>query len=230
MSSRGEFRFHWTGSGYPRSPEGWEPASEDNFHEVEGRAESVADPGDKSPAWAQDLLQIARAAYVADKRALRATAADGWTRRVHLSVPLWESRPWDSEPARELMSGLLTTLTGDRWELEVRTGGHGRARQGSLLDVPVPTQVALLSGGLDSTAFAACTAHSADEEMLFILFQDADIKKRQLEIVKYLDSLRPRDMLWSQVSQTVQSPEGDKPRPGGCMLNKIGASPHPQPP
>jgi Queuosine biosynthesis protein QueC len=207
MSSPAEFQFYWARSQWAHPPEGWELASEANFHEVEGRAESVADPGDFSPGWAQDLLQVARAVYVADKRAPRTSAADGWTRRIHLSVPLSETQPWENEVARRLLHDLLATLTGDSWDLEFRTGGHVHSRQGSLLDVLVPTQVALLSGGLDSTAFAASTTSCANEETLFILFQDPDIKQCQLRIIEYLQALRSRDLLWSQISQTVQGPE-----------------------
>jgi hypothetical protein len=55
MNPRGEFQFYWTDSRFTRPAEGWEPISSSDFLEVEGRTESVAEPGDHSPPWAQDF-------------------------------------------------------------------------------------------------------------------------------------------------------------------------------
>ena len=130
MNLRGECQFYWSESRYQGAPEGWIPISDGDFLEVKGRTQSVAEPGDRSQPWAQDLLLIARAAYVADRKALRHRADDCWTRLIRGSVPLWEPDSWHSADAKHLLSDLMATLTGDKWELHFRPGGYGLPRQG----------------------------------------------------------------------------------------------------
>jgi 7-cyano-7-deazaguanine synthase in queuosine biosynthesis len=141
---------------------------------------------------------------VADRKALRNGADDGWTRSIRLSVPLWAPGPWNSGPAKHLLVDLLATLTGDRWELQFRPGGRGRPKQGRLLGNWQAAQVALLSGGLDSTAFAAWTAKRARGEVLFVVFYDPRAKRRQAEIIDQIRALWKTPIHCRQISQTVQ--------------------------
>jgi 7-cyano-7-deazaguanine synthase in queuosine biosynthesis len=203
MSLRGEFQLYWSEGGYRGAPEGWEPISDDDFLEVKGRTQSVAEPGERSQPWAQDLLLIARAAFVADRKALRHRADDGWTRLIRLSVPLWEPDPWNSACAKHLLGDLLETLTGDKWELQLRSGGRGFPRQGRLVDSWQAAEVALLSGGLDSSAFAAWMASRARGEVLFIVFYDPNTKHRQAETIAEISARWDRPIHRRQISQTV---------------------------
>jgi 7-cyano-7-deazaguanine synthase in queuosine biosynthesis len=204
MSTGSEFQFYWSNDQYSRPPEPWNPISENDFLELKGRAESVAELGERSPPWAQDLLMIARAVYLADRKALRKHAEDGWTRTIRLSVPLWEPDPWNNTKARALLHDVLTTLTGDRWDLRLRPGGHGHPRQRQLWSDVQATEVALLSGGLDSTAFAAWLANQSHGQVQFVMFYEPTTKRRQAEIVKHISALWGSDFCWYQLSQSVQ--------------------------
>jgi 7-cyano-7-deazaguanine synthase in queuosine biosynthesis len=203
MNLRAEFQFYWSDSGHQATPEGWIPISDDDFLEVKGRTQSVAEPGERSQPWAQDLLLIARAAYVADRKVLRHQADDGWTRLIRLSVPLWQPDSWNSARAKHLLSDLLATLTGDIWQLHFHPGGHGLPRQGRLVDNWRAEKVALLSGGLDSTAFAAWMAGRERGEVLFIVFYDPDTKQRQAETITQISALWGRPIRQRPISQTV---------------------------
>jgi 7-cyano-7-deazaguanine synthase in queuosine biosynthesis len=203
MNLRDGFQFYWSDNRYERPPDGWDQISEHDFLEVKGRTESVAEPGDQSPSWAQDLLLIARAAYVADRKALRSRGDDGWTRSIRISVPLWVPDPWNIGPAKHLLRDLLTTLTGDRWDIHLRSGGRGNPKQGRLVDNWRAADVALLSGGLDSTAFAAWMARRARGAVLFVVFYDPHTKHRQAETVDQISALWGHPIHRRQISQTV---------------------------
>jgi hypothetical protein len=208
MNFHGRFQFYWSDDSYRHPPKGWDRISRDDFLEVDGRVESVAEPGGQLPSWAQDLLLIARAVYVADRKAPRSRADDGWTRSIRLSVPLCVPDRWNSSPSNDLLRDLLTTLTGDRWELRFRPGGRCFPRQGRLTDNWRAAEVALLSGGLDSTAFAAWMASRTRSDMLFVAFFDPYTKRRQAEIFTEISDLWARRPHFRQISQTVQGHGG----------------------
>lgn len=95
-------------------------------------------------AW--DFAQLCLAVCAADLACLRSSSADGWTRKIELSVGLHKPVLW--EPWKEHVEGMLKVLTGDYWTLHFLEGG-----------APPPTGkskpcecdcVSLLSGGLDS--------------------------------------------------------------------------------
>lgn len=203
MNTRAEFQYYWTDSAIQQAPGNWEPISEYDFLEVEGRTESIAEPAGRAAPWAQDLLRVARAVYVADKRALRDAADDQWTRTIRLSVPLCVPDLWTGTPGTHLHE-LLTTLTGDRWEVEIRPGGHVRYySQKRIFDDWRTAEVALLSGGLDSTAFAADLARREGGDVAFVMFYDSRTKNRQAEIYDRVVDLSRRPVHRRQVSQTV---------------------------
>jgi|SRR5579863_579301 len=119
--------------------------------------------GTTLPPHLADLLDIAVAAYVADRlcvrrpRSARGLQSDQlWQRRITLRLPLRNPGFWSSERCHRVAM-LLGFITDDTWTLEF-TQGRPRHRlsetQGSLFpDVPVGDVTScLLSGGLDSMA------------------------------------------------------------------------------
>jgi hypothetical protein len=72
---------------------------------------------------------------------------DGWTRTIKLSVQIIAPDKWSDQQEADL-SNLLGMLTGDQWEISLRGGA---ATQHTLQDDAWATDVALFSGGLDST-------------------------------------------------------------------------------
>ncbi|GAA0670933.1 hypothetical protein GCM10010193_23900 [Kitasatospora atroaurantiaca] len=66
------------------------------------------------PVPVADLVRIAAAAYLADRRAYCATT---FSRSLELTVHTHDPVPWNSRPG-ELLSELLTWLTGDAWTTE----------------------------------------------------------------------------------------------------------------
>ncbi|HHA2887325.1 TPA: Qat anti-phage system QueC-like protein QatC [Stenotrophomonas maltophilia] len=99
-----------------------------------------------SPA-AWDLLAIALSAYAADTTVLRASAPDGWTRQIQLTVAVQFPEMWNSL-AKEL-ADCLGFLSTDIWEFNFVAGGTTAPVPRKPQDYPMDAAV-LLSGGLDS--------------------------------------------------------------------------------
>jgi 7-cyano-7-deazaguanine synthase in queuosine biosynthesis len=91
-----------------------------------------------------DLLHIAAAAYIADRRTPRGTR---FTREMKLRVAVLAPNSWTSELI-DRTADLLSWLTGDVWELSVTSSSVPIANVP--LDIRDTSPVSLLSGGLDS--------------------------------------------------------------------------------
>lgn len=173
----------------------WEPLSENDFRDRPHRLDTLMDLAGAAPDWAFDLLRLARAVYVADKRFLRAHTPDGWTRRIDLAVQLVAPERWTS-PVLDRVAALLGSLTGDLWTVSV-LGGAAPQRNG--LHLGTADAVTLFSGGLDSTAYAAHLASTrGNRRLLFVAFDDV-LQETQRQIA---DSMGQRNAL-RQVGQTV---------------------------
>jgi 7-cyano-7-deazaguanine synthase in queuosine biosynthesis len=185
MTRRGVFRYHFASHGQTKL-EGWEPLSNDDFHDLPRHMESLIAIADDDRVWAQDLLRIAKAAYLADRRSPRNMMLDGWTRTIKLSVQIIAPDKWSDQQEADL-SDLLGMLTGDQWEISLRGGA---ATQHTLQDDAWATDVALFSGGLDSTAYAAQLAHrlKKDERALFVAY-DWNLQKPQQQIFKSVQKI-----------------------------------------
>src|SRR5262249_335891 len=105
--------------------------------------------------------RIARAAMAADRLSLRQTGSlshygrdMAWQRRIRISLALEEASRWS--PLIERVQGVLGFLTDDDWELTCAELIEGEALQTPLVASPFvrDTEVALFSGGLDSSAGA----------------------------------------------------------------------------
>lgn len=93
-----------------------------------------------------DFVQLCLAVCAADLASLRKSSADGWTRKIELTVGLHEPLRW--APWKSHVEGMLKILTGDYWTVHFVEGGapppDGKAK------VHDRDCVCLLSGGLDS--------------------------------------------------------------------------------
>ncbi|MDO8653486.1 MAG: Qat anti-phage system QueC-like protein QatC [Undibacterium sp.] len=110
-----------------------------------------------------DFVLFSLAVCAADLACLRRGSADGWTRKIELSVTLNEPAKWLSHT--ESIQGMLRILTGDFWIMKFLPGG------------PIPPQgtrelcdrdcVSLLSGGLDSL-IGGIDLHSQNRAPIFV--------------------------------------------------------------
>jgi hypothetical protein len=132
-----------------------------------------------APDWAYDLVKVARAAYLIDRRVQRKSAPDRWTRTLELTVQLLAPEPW-TEAVRDELGSLLSTLTGDTWRITV-AGGAARPPE-TLVKIRSAHEVALFSGGLDSTSFAAQRS-AVQEGPLFLVTCGQAPLTRQVNVV-----------------------------------------------
>lgn len=142
---------------------------ESNLMMDEQRMRTLTRPVPPPPEWAQDLWDAVIGAYLADRLAPRKTADDRWTRHISLALPVTDVSRWTSE-CRTLLADLLQTATGDHWNLEFRQWRRNTPFADVTFDEAESTtradQVALFSGGLDSTAYAAIAARDAIDAIL----------------------------------------------------------------
>jgi 7-cyano-7-deazaguanine synthase in queuosine biosynthesis len=97
---------------------------------------------------AGDLLRLGGAVYCTDKVVKRSSAADSWTRKLSLRVPVSNVRLWDA--AKSELVKALSFLSGDLWALDfVPDTAHPVTGQPLLSEYD---GVSLFSGGLDSLA------------------------------------------------------------------------------
>lgn len=122
-----------------------EPARSTLDTDIENR---LAQRLGRPPAPAIDLLLLAGAAYVADKRVARSETPDRWTRRFTLSLPTENQSTWQRIERR--MSRLLGFLSGDEWILKFRNGTTQLRQYPEPLKLETYDAVTLFSGGLDS--------------------------------------------------------------------------------
>lgn len=93
-----------------------------------------------------DLARLAIAVYTADLRVPRNRSNDRWQRDLVLHLPVSDPRSW--KKALPALHELLAFLSGDNWEVSLRTLGDP-ARKSVQSQFPID-DVCLFSGGLDS--------------------------------------------------------------------------------
>ncbi|GAB4062395.1 Qat anti-phage system QueC-like protein QatC [Uliginosibacterium sediminicola] len=93
-----------------------------------------------------DFVQFCLAVCAADLASLRRSSADGWTRKIELTVGLHEPLRWT--PWKGHIENMLKVLTGDYWTVYFVEGGapppDGKDKEHDR------DCICLLSGGLDS--------------------------------------------------------------------------------
>ncbi|MFI6583529.1 hypothetical protein [Embleya sp. NPDC050493] len=179
----------------------------DSFQERESSVTGTDRLPGLAPAWADDLFRVARTAFVADKRIRRDTAADNWTRRIRLSVPVSDPDLWASPGPISHLTALLQTLTGDLWEVRFRAFRPEYTYETlPFADEPRASEVSLLSGGLDSLSWAATRASTGKahgRRLLFVMFREISLDDLQLRVYASVRRLgHNREMCLVRLRQT----------------------------
>ena len=148
--------------------------------------------GIELPPRLQDLLTVAMATYVADRRALRPLATLGlWGRKLALRVPVRDADFWSKSDVAQSLDSYISWLTEDQWEFEfVAQPARGAPSQGHIFASPVrrPAKVALFSGGLDSLAGSAIDLRAGHvSELILVAASSNDALRRvQFDLVRGL--------------------------------------------
>ncbi|WP_328846453.1 7-cyano-7-deazaguanine synthase [Streptomyces sp. NBC_00258] len=190
MSSAEPYRFWWRSyDGEKPRTAGWHAIGAAGFREREERITGHQYLDAAAPDWADDLLRLARAAFLADKLASREKVLDRWTRRFSLSLPVSDPLRWTGTSAG-LASALLQMLTGDHWDI------RPRALRAASSQPPIPlgddwraTEVALFSGGLDSLSWAAQRAGAPAGLLLLVTFAEPQLESLQHGVLQTVEKL-----------------------------------------
>ncbi|PMH41439.1 hypothetical protein BCU68_15905 [Vibrio sp. 10N.286.49.B3] len=162
------FYFHSDPSELPEYSENNHPVQIYNIHKHDETKHSkasfalldlVRDLGVSIDTSAIDLITIATAVTAADTFEQRETAADAWSREMHLYVPVANEHIWSSLSGR--LSSILNFLTGDQWQFtffktsmimpKPKSTDKANAKHKTLKGL---NSVCLFSGGLDSAVGA----------------------------------------------------------------------------
>lgn len=209
----GPLHFWWR-SYDTESPEGpeWRSIGASGIQEREERLTGHHLLYGPVPAWADDLLRISRAVFLADKLADRSHSEDRWTRRFHLSVPVSDPELW-APAASGPLPALLQTLTADVWDVTLRRMWAAPQQ----VSFPVgedwqAQEVALFSGGLDSLSWAATRAAVPGEGMLLLVTYAEknveDVQREAYAAVKSLAERSGRQLRQITVGQTSGGRDG----------------------
>lgn len=98
-----------------------------------------------------DFLNVAATVYAADTCIERHRyAADGWTRQLHLFIPVSDPTLWQTQEV--LLAEILNFLTGDLWQFTFRvsSGSITVAKRPMPPTTYVTDTICLFSGGMDS--------------------------------------------------------------------------------
>lgn len=104
---------------------------------------------------ALDLLYLSNLVFFADRIISRSSFPDGWTRNIHLSMPVLSYDKWLS--VKTLLEQILSFLSGDEWKIEFRKRTYNEIeneatrkwQKKKILKISYDA-VCMLSGGLDS--------------------------------------------------------------------------------
>ncbi|MDQ2707989.1 MAG: hypothetical protein M3Z25_10295 [Actinomycetota bacterium] len=205
MAQSSTRRFHFTTQGVAPFGPDWERLSDADFRDRCDRLDSLGAVIGSPPEWAWDLLRIARAVFLVDKR-FRRQVPDGWTRTIELSVQVLEPGAWTSL-VRQDLNALLGMLTSDVWRVAV----HGGAvRQEKLPHAKPAAEIALFSGGLDSTSYAAQAAQREEGPLVLIGYDDF-LKARQTWLCEAIKSHRRRKVELHQIGQRPRTRSRGEP-------------------
>ncbi|MER5572089.1 7-cyano-7-deazaguanine synthase [Streptomyces massasporeus] len=193
----------------PAPGPGWQPLSDALYWESPARAPDRRHLLAPAPDWADDLQRVARAVFAADRCTSRDATFDRWTRHIRLSVPVTAPDAWTR--ALPHLTALLTTVTGDRWEVEFRPhDADARPRSRPLPFGPeeYAGEVALFSGGLDSLGWAAQRATvRSPRALLLVTFEERNFESLQDTVYEAVSRRRERDLRRLEQSQTVRKPK-----------------------
>tara|TARA_B100000700_G_scaffold331519_1_gene465088 strand:- start:1143 stop:2477 length:1335 start_codon:yes stop_codon:yes gene_type:complete len=171
------FYFHHDPSELPEYSENCHPVQIYNTHQYDKKKHSVASRtlldkvrglGVHINANAFDLITIATAVTAADAFEQRKTAADAWSRAMHLNIPVTDEHIWSMLSDR--LSSILNFLTGDQWQftffetsMKMPTPKASNKAKVKLETLKGLNSVCLFSGGLDSAVGAIDILNSASD-------------------------------------------------------------------
>ncbi|MGH3599675.1 MAG: hypothetical protein ACRDQH_05255 [Pseudonocardiaceae bacterium] len=194
MTGRRVFYYAFSATGaYPASfstPGDWTLIGEKDFRSSLKRIRRAVFPAEKTPEWADDLLRIARAAYLVDKRSTRPRGRDPWAREINLWVQITDKDRWQGQPL-SILNSMLRSLTSDIWNVTVEGCAPPIDIQPRLDTYKAASEITLFSGGLDSAAYAAQQACTPGGMLLLIGHDSAgahEPQQRLSEAIKRLDS------------------------------------------
>lgn len=101
-----------------------------------------------------DLLYISLMVYYADRRVIRKSENDAWTRKIKLHIPVLEFEKWNEN--KTLLERMLSFLSGDLWTFEFRKRELNSKEEKTIKGIEhkkkkhQPKALCMLSGGLDS--------------------------------------------------------------------------------
>lgn len=142
-----------------------------------------------------DFLTIGLAVTAADTFVLRSDADDRWCRRLELTVPLIDPRPWNA--VRSMLESALNFLSGDHWTLRFKRGGPRppskavRDRRRIFIDLSKAECACLFSGGLDSYVGVLDLLSEGRRPILVSHAYRGD-RKYQANVATFLPTLCPR--------------------------------------
>ncbi len=189
MSGKRVFSYAFTATGKYPATGGWIPVGEMDFRSSLRRIRRAVLPAEATPEWADDLLRIARAAYLVDKRSPRPGGRDPWTRELHLWVQITDKSRWEGVPLA-ILDAVLRALTSDIWHVTVDSGAPPIDADRRLLKCETASEVTLFSGGLDSAAYAAQQACAPEGTLLLIGHDFADAHEPQKQLHEVIDRLK----------------------------------------
>lgn len=105
-----------------------------------------------------DMLVVAAAVEFCDRLQRRPTI--GWSRDIHLEIPVHDKTLWESRDVKESLVSALSFLTGDRWNLSFvsRKVGEMSRTQATLALPNGAKAIVPFSDGMDSRAVAGLSA------------------------------------------------------------------------
>ncbi|AHH98588.1 7-cyano-7-deazaguanine synthase [Kutzneria albida] len=204
MSNQRSYRYAFTATGKYPATGNWRRVGEADFRSSLQRVRHAVLPAAATPEWADDLLRIARAVYLVDKLSPRPHERDPWTRELCLWVQVTDPDRWLGEPLDRLNT-LLRVLTSDVWDVAVAGGALPIDEQQRLGEYGTASEVALFSGGLDSTAYAAQQACTPGGPLLLLGYDMADAQLPQRSLYSAITELdaRQRPVNYCGVAATL---------------------------
>lgn len=140
----------------------------------------------------EDLYIISLCVFAADKRIPRNRTPDGWTRGMHLNIPVLEEEKWNS--VKKDLEKALSYLSGDMWELTFRRSTEANRYVDKHKRQPIRncmlnsvSSVSLFSGGLDSFC-GAYDLLSRGQNTIFVGFKEyGKLESVQIDLMDNLN-------------------------------------------
>lgn len=202
--------------------------------------ELVRMPGKRPSDRLADLLELAVAVYLADRRALRSRDQEAystyWKRSIRLEVPVRDVDFWRSQDISTALHEAVRGFTEDQWRIDFRAappreGATSIQQRLFHISEGVSAAPALFSGGLDSLAgvLASIDATPRSNLLLVSMQSSSRLTAIQHQLVANLQSLCQGHIEWLALpvglSHELDSYNSDEPsqRSRGFLFLVIGA-------